>query len=68
MSLIYIAPTMSSESTVGTINLLVIVSFDITIVFFIPLGALLKSQPMIWRKESLWNIYVIQRLHLSNLT
>jgi hypothetical protein len=45
------------------------VTLDHIVTFVIALVALLTSSPMMWRKEHLWNVSVLQRvgLHLSNL-
>jgi hypothetical protein len=40
---------------------------DTVVAFGIPLVALLISSPMMWLEENLWNLKVLQRVHLSNL-
>jgi hypothetical protein len=43
-------------------------TFDIIVVFYIPLVALLlTSSPVMQRQECLWNFSVLQRVHISTL-
>jgi hypothetical protein len=62
-----IAAIIISYHIIETVALDFIVAFDIIVVFVIPLVALLSSSPVMWREEHLWNISVLQRVHLSDL-
>jgi hypothetical protein len=37
------------------------------VVFVVPLVALLIARPIIWCEEHLWNVNVLQRVHLYSL-
>jgi hypothetical protein len=46
------------------VTLYTIVAFDTIVDFDIPFVAMLTSSPVIWRKEHVWNVSVLQRVHL----
>jgi hypothetical protein len=62
---------MSLEQIFATVTLvhffLAKMTLDTIVGFVIPLVALLTSGPVMWRKERLRNISVVQRVHLYNL-
>jgi hypothetical protein len=44
----------------------IIVFFDTTAAFVIPLVTLLTPTPVMWHEEHVWYFKVLQRVHLSN--
>jgi hypothetical protein len=58
MTLDYIIAAMTYGTTVPS---------HMIVSFVIPLVSLLTSMPMMWSEEHLWNVSVLQRVHLSNL-
>jgi uncharacterized membrane protein len=63
----HIVAPVASNHIVATVTLANIVAFDIFVAFVISLVALLTSSPVMWLKERLWNVSVLQRVHLSSL-
>jgi hypothetical protein len=61
VSLAHIVEMMTLVQTVATVTL------DTTVDFVTPLVALLKSWPVMWRKEHLWNSNVLKGVHNPTL-
>jgi hypothetical protein len=63
----HIVATMTSDHIIATLPLDTMVVFDTVVAFVIPLVALLSSAIMMWCEEHLWNLSVLQRVHLLSL-
>jgi hypothetical protein len=53
---------MALDHIAETMTMITIVAFDIIVTFGNPVAALLTLSPVMWRKEHLWNISVLQRV------
>jgi hypothetical protein len=51
MTSYHIIATVTSYHIIATMTLYTIVAFDTTVVFVVPLVALLASMPVLWREE-----------------